>query len=256
MKYKHSGIEDSYGPKRATCMFRYRFFNPFFLKIREYEINMRHGKIWRILLLFLLLLSFPLLLGQGDFYFKRKQFRDYEASLKHTPMGASFYVARLSFLDAESGTRLKKGDGSEQLNKAVSRGIRQVCLKNRWLKYDTPSNRVEDTDENVKKFWNIIYYSKEKAGAKISNIISSLMKPNGVDLLVSGLYFAEDEEGIIKLITVVVHQQRRTIKSSQLKLRNIDYLCPDPANPAGSLLCETARRKITNTVRRLIFEVL
>jgi hypothetical protein len=89
---------------------------------------------------------------------------------------------------------------------------------------------------------------------RVIDIIDNVMIPNGVEIIVTGLYIRNIQNNAITLRPMVIVRASQTILSQNLEFTMNELVCEDPAKKE-KILCKEAYEKIVRTVKELLEQV-
>ncbi|MDY7091451.1 MAG: hypothetical protein SX243_00615 [Acidobacteriota bacterium] len=103
------------------------------------------------------------------------------------PAGQSkVYVSHLSFMDGVTKTLLLSEEAA-LIDEAVKDGMRQAASTNPNIVVNEPGHTVPNTDASVGKLAEISFNADFTPEQKYREAVSTLLEPNGVDVLISGM---------------------------------------------------------------------
>jgi len=159
----------------------------------------------------------------------------------------SIYVTHLTFMDPLNGESLLTG---ELLNNAIRSGISRT-QKNIFsiinIRHNELDHMIEDNESNNKKLFNIFFDQNLTQYEKGAKIFNEMMRPNNIDVLISGKYI--DEGQYVEIRPLKIGTDKKIISISARFEKN-KLLCKYAGN---KYLCPGAHEVIAEMVKELLY---
>ncbi|MBF0583379.1 MAG: hypothetical protein HQL80_03990 [Magnetococcales bacterium] len=185
-----------------------------------------------------------------SFAFDQRILEEFKKKLGQPDPGPSqIYISYLTFMDGTTKKSMTPTAGGALIDKAVPEGISDAMKSNTKLKFNEPGHAIKDTDKNHLDLVNIVYDPNLDKDTKMNKIISDLMKPNGVDVIVTGQYV--DNGAKIDVRPMLLVRLNKKISTKSLQYMKKDFLCKTQ-NQSVEALCQNANEEIMKAVKELL----
>jgi hypothetical protein len=164
------------------------------------------------------------------------------------PAGQSkVYVSHLSFMDGVTKTLLLSEEAA-LIDEAVKDGMQSAANTNPNIVVNEPGHTIPNTDASVGKLAEISFNPNLTPEQKYREAVSSLLDPNGVDVLISGVVV--DTGTVIQVRPMGVSKPDEVIKTKDRSFPTREELF---TKVNGTLaLTDKGREEITIAVKDLL----
>jgi len=159
----------------------------------------------------------------------------------------NIYVSYLTFMDPTTGTSLLQTEVGSLLDNAISDALTFSNQTYNYIKHNEPGHIIKNTDNNMNTLVNITFDPNLTKGEKISKIINILMKPNNVDIILTGQYIDKGNTIDVRPLVIVASEQKVVTKVAQIK--KDQFICNDQY---VKTLCQDAHEEIAKLVKELL----
>jgi len=158
----------------------------------------------------------------------------------------NIYVTHLtSFIDSPIPAEIRLF-----IDNSIIKGIKLAQKKDSSIKYNEPGHLIHDIKANVNKLNSILLDPNLTKQEKITKIINDMMKPNDVDVIVTGIYIDKDSEVDIRLTAILKHEKKVFTKFASFKKEFVlspKTLC-DETEKISKAATELLLKKLTDLI--------
>jgi hypothetical protein len=172
-----------------------------------------------------------------------------------------FYVANLSFLNAQTQKIMEETVLTRLLNGAVMNNINQTLLQ--WGKkekkkletvFNAKGHQVANTEANVQQLVNLIFDQNLDKTQRLDSVIQRLMDPHGVDVIVTGQYVENTGRNSVTIRPIIIFKSPQNIVTHNFVFPMDQLVCQDPTGKE-KMLCSDAGEKIRNEMQNKLEEI-
>lgn len=161
------------------------------------------------------------------------------------------YIANLNLLNNKDKSPMTTTSLAGLINQEILKGMNLAVNNNHVLAIDEQGRRMFFSDENANQLANIFFDPTLTKEEKIENIVRSMMEPNHIDIVVTGIFVEDSKTGLITLRPTVIYGHDKKNRNINLQFHRHELLCRDPAS-GQQVLCQQAANAIFKAVKELL----
>jgi len=200
--------------------------------------------------LILLLSTIPLLLGNEKCQIVHKEIEMLNQKLIPPQGRNEIYLSHLTFGDPTTGSMLFQSEAGTLINDLVLRIINRGKKTFPQVKHNFPGHILQDTNMNLNKIINISFDPNLTKSEKITKIVNDIMKPNKIDILITGQYIDKGQTIDVRPLVIVAYKEKiitRLYTFSKSRL-----LCQDPTKRYIKAICPETEQEIVQYAKEIL----